>query len=990
MKNKISLLIYFAFLCLIISGCSTNKIDDENQKDDVRYAIYQLAVNDGYEYSYEEWLDSIKGKDGKDGIDGYVPEIKIGEDGNWMIDGVDTGVQARGKEGSQGEVGPQGPQGEIGPQGPQGKQGEKGADGVTISSIELLSTEGSVDTYIIRLSDGRTTTFKVKNGVNGAPGPQGESGKDGKTPSIKIGRNGNWYIDNVDTGVSAKGTPGEIGANGKSAYEYYCERNPDYDKSEIEWLDDLVNGRLGYKETFTVSFNDKYHNIPSQDVISGEKIVEPTLDPIKNKIFVGWFYNEELWSFGGNVVTEDMKLIGKWIDAYRVTYLDDDNETILYSELIDANKEPYYPYKKPVKQSMGEIEFEFVGWDEVSRTEHQVTYIANYNSKHRGLIVEDGKIKSFAGHCKELIIPSSWKGEKIVSVGGLDKNNQATNGTCSAFQWNDSIENIIVSEGITTIGDQAFWNCKSLKSITLPSSLLYIDRFAFRDCESLESIIIPDNVLSIGEEAFFGCAKLESVFIGKRVSNIGSLAFGKCDSLTSIIVDGHNDIYDSTNASNSIIESRTNRLVVGCKSTIIPNSVESIGAWAFGYCTQLVEINIPDNVKTIEKFAFRDCSNLCKIIIGDALNEIQDHAFIHCNKLYEVYNTSSLVITSGIEYAKSGLGEKALKIHLDKNEESIFVKYGDYLCFIDELYISLFGIDLSIGDVCLLVTYCGEDEVVTIPSNFDDKLCVVADNLFADNKLIKDVTIENGLVGIGNGVFLRCTSLERIKLPENMKRVPTNFCNGCESLEEVIFNDQLISIGSSAFYGCTSLSNVNLPDGITSIGNSAFLDCPIRQIYLPENLVSLGEQAFNLGNTMIVNEYDGIGYLGSRSNPYLCTYGVIDDTKESYTIHSDCKIIAGSSMRGLKNATRITIPEGVVQIGPYAIFETIKLEYIIIPASVKSIGMWYVNHMRVKGYLLSTADQWEIDWANTYFYSETEPDEPGYYWHYVEGIPTEW
>ena len=150
--------------------------------------------------------DGIQGEKGEDG---HTPVITIGENGNWYVDGTDTGIKAKGEDGKD------------------GADGTDGQDGKSVVSIEKTLSDGLVDTYTISYSDGSTSTFTVTNGEDGI---QGEPGEDGRTPIITIGENGNWVIDGVDTGIKAKGedgADGQDGEDGKSAYEIYIEAHPE-------------------------------------------------------------------------------------------------------------------------------------------------------------------------------------------------------------------------------------------------------------------------------------------------------------------------------------------------------------------------------------------------------------------------------------------------------------------------------------------------------------------------------------------------------------------------------------------------------------------------------------------------------------------------------------------------------------------------------------------------------------------------------------------
>ena len=123
----------------------------------------------------------------------------------------------------------------------------------------------------------------------------------------------------------------------------------------------------------------------------------------------------------------------------------------------------------------------------------------------------------------------------------------------------------------------------------------------------MTSIQIPNSVTSIGEWALGYCSSLTSIEIPNSVTSIGYGAFAYCSSLASIVVDGGNTIYDSRNGCNAIIETTSNTLIAGCKNTIIPNSVTSIGDSAFNGCYSLTSIEIPNSVTSIGDDAFSWC-----------------------------------------------------------------------------------------------------------------------------------------------------------------------------------------------------------------------------------------------------------------------------------------------------------------------------------------------------------------------------------------------
>ena len=175
------------------------------------------------------------------------------------------------------------------------------------------------------------------------------------------------------------------------------------------------------------------------------------------------------------------------------------------------------------------------------------------------------------------------------------------------------IRKATVKYGITSIGESAFLGCRGMTELTLPNSVTSIGGNAFEGCSGLTELILPNSVTSIGNAAFFGCSGLIELTLPNSVTSIGNYAFSDCSGLEKITVDRGNKRYDSWGNCNSIIETGTNTLIVGCKNSVIPNSVTSIGYGAFYGCSGLTELTLPDSVTSIGNGAFGGCSGLVKI-----------------------------------------------------------------------------------------------------------------------------------------------------------------------------------------------------------------------------------------------------------------------------------------------------------------------------------------------------------------------------------------
>ena len=196
--------------------------------------------------------------------------------------------------------------------------------------------------------------------------------------------------------------------------------------------------------------------------------------------------------------------------------------------------------------------------------------------------------------------------------------------------------------------------------ITIPASVTYsgttysvtsIRDFAFYNCTGLTSITIPSSVTSIGRYAFYGCKGLTSVTIPSSVTSIDYAAFSGCTGLTSIKVEAGNTKYDSRDNCNAIIETASNTLVAGCKTTTIPESVTSFGSSAFRGCTGLTSITIPNSVTSIEYATFSGCAGLTSITIPSSVTSIGERAFEGCTGLTSITIPSSVTSIGGYAFS---------------------------------------------------------------------------------------------------------------------------------------------------------------------------------------------------------------------------------------------------------------------------------------------------------------------------------------------------
>ena len=209
---------------------------------------------------------------------------------------------------------------------------------------------------------------------------------------------------------------------------------------------------------------------------------------------------------------------------------------------------------------------------------------------------------------------------------------------------------------VTTIGESAFLYCFYLTNLSIPNTVTTIEASAFAYCQGFTGdLVIPNSVTTVGYGAFQICPGFDGdLIIGSSVTEIGDYAFNSCDGMTGtlyipsgvksiggnsfgycafsgIVVDSENNVYDSRNNCNAIIETSTNELITGCKNSTIPNTVTSIGYCAFRGIAGLTSIEIPNSVTYIGENAFAFCYDLTgDLTIPNSVDTIDAGAFFHC------------------------------------------------------------------------------------------------------------------------------------------------------------------------------------------------------------------------------------------------------------------------------------------------------------------------------------------------------------------------
>ena len=468
--------------------------------------------------------------------------------------------------------------------------------------------------------------------------------------------------------------------------------------------------------------------------------------------------------------------------------------------------------------------------------------------------------------------------------------NSVTGIGSGAFQHCSGLTSVTIPNNVTSIGSSMFSSCSGLTSINIPNSVTSIGGSAFQYCSGLTSITIPNSVTSIGGFAFEGCSGLTSITIPNSVTSIGSVAFRNCSGLTSIIVELENSKYDSRNNCNAIIETTSNTMIAGCKTTIIPNGVTSIGEYAFCGCSGLTSITIPNSVTSIGHGAFQN-SGLTSITISNNVASIDYGAFSRCTSLASLTIPSS--VTSVGDFAFDGLNLTSMTIN--KSDCSLMYRW-----FGDATSIENIIIGANVSSVCGEINSVLGLESILVDANNCNAVIETATNTLVAG--CKNSVIPDNVVAIGKSAFWKCSGLTTITIPNSVT-----------------------SIGSDAFYNCSGLTSVTIGNSVTSIGNYAFSGSPWWANYS-------ADPANQYGNIIYIND---IAYKAVNTSITSCEF------KEG-TIG-----IGGYAFENCSGLTSVTIPNSVTSIGSRAFYGCSGLTSVIskieTPFAFGSSAFYYVS-----------------------------------------------
>lgn len=412
------------------------------------------------------------------------------------------------------------------------------------------------------------------------------------------------------------------------------------------------------------------------------------------------------------------------------------------------------------------------------------------------ILLEDGTIE-ITGTTKNedpLVIPSTLRGYPVSTIG------------FRAFSYS-SFSEIVISEGVTHIGSEAFRSA-NMKKITLPSTLLVIDPYAFDYCSELTSIEIPEGVTTVS--TFKRCPKLTSItipdslidFNWARLVDVELSQLGASTTPAKITI---SDTHPTFKVIDGVVFSKDGTELLYYPARVnnevytVPDDVISVAR--ISNCGWLKELHLPESVKNFG--GCFSCRNLATVTLPQAMESLG--TFYNCPALADISMPATVTMFTGNTFQDviGGSGR---------------------------------------NDMSCAFTYCSSLTSINIP---------------------------HGVTMVGDSTFKNCTSLTSVTIPDSVTHIGSEAFNGCTQLTSIVIPEGVTKIGDSAFCDCSALASVQFPSTLKEIGNSAFSCSGVTAIELPNGLESLGGRTFwlcqNLTSVVIPGSLKTFGGADFRS-----------------------------------------------------------------------------------------------------------------------------
>ncbi len=526
---------------------------------------------------------------------------------------------------------------------------------------------------------------------------------------------------------------------------------------------------------YTVTFkNDDGTILETQEKVHyGDSVTYHGDIPVKPNPVDHYIYIFNGWDVDITNITGDTVAIAQYTAEYAPYTVNfyDEEDNLLYSTYVKEGETAKYIGETPTKSDdlINQVQYQFSGWDEISRTKDTINYRVHFEGCTKGLTFEQGKVYQYTGSALNVVIPSYWNGNKIVEIGE------------TAFE-RTPVTSVSIPRGMETIGVRAFNVCTSLETIDIPNTVTTIGSEAFSSCQEIESITIPDSVVSIGFQAFSYCIMLKSIKLSANLEIIESGLFQGNKSLESIV---------------------------------IPDGVTSIENSAFSGCTEITSIDIPRSVTSIGMYAFSMCSGLSTVIIPNSIVSMGEYVFGF---------PASVTIIAENEYKPLGW---------DANwAVGAFVIWGFKRTIVVDGYYTYALASKNGERLAYLIDFDSDATHFSCPESVQDyKLVYISFAAFKNNNNLKSVDLPSCVKTIDSNAFANCKYLTTVSMQTGVESIDSGAFSNCESLTSISIPSSVTSIDNNAFRNCFSLQSIFIPSSVTTMKYRIFGGCSLLTVY---------------------------------------------------------------------------------------------------------------------------------------------------------------
>ena len=365
------------------------------------------------------------------------------------------------------------------------------------------------------------------------------------------------------------------------------------------------------------------------------------------------------------------------------------------------------------------------------------------------------------------------------------------------YNYQYSINRVVIEDGITHIGDFSFYGCGNLTSVSIADSVTSIGRAAFYDCYELSSISIPQGVTSMGISAFYGTG-LQTVTLPSGLKVIPIDAFRSCPYLTSVTMSG---------------------------------DVTTIGDYAFYNCVNLTNIELPEKLESLGEYALAYCP-ITSVVIPKGITEIPEGAFESCDRLSSVTLHKDVTSIGRLAFSCcTSLQEIDLPDNLDTIGEEAF-----YYCSLTSIVIPQYVTEIPTN----AFNFCQFLSSITLPDNLEK----IGGRAFEFCIALTDIDIPDTVTEISPYAFVY-SGLSSFTFPSQITVIPEGVLSDCYDLEYVGFKGEVIEIEAAAFARCRKMTSIELPESLVKIGEYAFGECSgLKSVTIPKNVRRIESEAF--------------------------------------------------------------------------------------------------------------------------------------------------